>query len=205
MKRNISERIIKPENCAVAFGIPTSKQAFERDGSDEVANKEFAKLYRWAWGKFEAEIVNPFEKVVPVITGLGVEVCAEATLEDFGQLVRNERFDVVVLFSHWGDESIEFHDGFAQVPSIIEKIPSDFDRILDLSVCHPKSLVEALRRERPDCLIRHIELEKEVTPGIWMYFYLALFKHLKHSDVTYLKALLDVIEAFLKIKRGSKP
>lgn len=41
MKLGISDRIVKPHNCVVVFGIPTSKEDFLRDQNHP--NKEFAK------------------------------------------------------------------------------------------------------------------------------------------------------------------
>lgn len=211
MNPSISEKVIKPERCAVAFGIPTSWQTFERDNTEPNGKNRFAKGFGSAWDKFGLEIIAPFQKVVPVVTKLGVNVRTDVTLAEFGQLVSNEQFDLVVLFAHWGDDAVEFHDGFACVPDMIEHIPVNFDRILDLSVCHPDSLVLALRRDRPDSLVRHIgfrdeeKQRKKVTPRLWMFFYLALFKHLKHRDVTYNNALIDVIQEFKQITQRGKP
>lgn len=106
-----------------------------------------------------------------------MEVCTESSLQKFGELFGLKRFDVVILFAHWGKSSVEFHDGFASIPAIVEKIPTDFDGIIDLCTCHPELLTIALRQERPKCLVKFVN--NEVIPYQWLHLYLALFTHLK--------------------------
>ncbi|MDX2044364.1 MAG: hypothetical protein SF097_24355 [Acidobacteriota bacterium] len=195
MKPNISERIIRPEQCVFAFGIPLTKEAFLKDLGHP--NKNFARKFHGVWEKYFEEIVSHFEMVRPRLIELGVALCPELTFEKFGHLLR-EGFDVIILFSHWEEDAIEFFDGFVDYRKIVETIPESFDGVLDLTVCHPERLVVALRGERTRCLIRSIREKKKLIPHYWLYFFLALFTHLKFCNLTYLQAVEDVARGLQK-------
>lgn len=193
-KGDIAERIIKPENCAIGFCIPTSRDDFMKDQS--LSNKDFAKKFNGVWGRYDAGIVCYIDKFQPILTRLGVNVVHKLTLERLGELFCDEKLDVIVLFAHWNKDVVEFFDGFAEIPAIIDQIPPGFSGFIDLCVCHPESLTIALRKERPNCLVRFTN--KAATPYIWLYFYLELFNYIKGVDVSYLKALEEVITAFFE-------
>ncbi len=195
MKPNISERVIKPEHCVLAFGIPLLRDDFLKDLSNP--NKNFARKFHGVWEKYYEEIVCDFEMIKPRLSELGLALCPELTFEKFGSLF-HEGFDVIILFSHWEYDAIEFYDGFVNYKDIVEKVPESFDRVLDLTVCHPEQLVVALRRERPRCLIRSKTEKRKLIPHYWLFFFLALFTHLKSCDLNYLQAVEDVIAGFRK-------
>jgi hypothetical protein len=195
---SISKKIIKPENCVLAFGIPTSKEVFFN--AQNHPNKDFAKKFKGIWAKYDLEIVSNIQKIDPILSELGATVVHNLTLDDFGNLFHNQKYDVIILFSHWKANAIEFHDGLAEIPAIINRIPTDFSGIIDLSVCHPEQLTIDLRKERPNCLVRFTN--QDATPYLWLSFYRALLHHLKQHERTYLEALEEVIAAFLgKVKR----
>jgi hypothetical protein len=198
MKPNIAKRVIKPERCVLAFGIPLSEGDFKRDLDRNDEN--FAKHFDREWTRYFEEVVHYFEMIRPRLIELGVTVRPRLTLDDFGALFK-EQFEVIILFSHWDKKlnAVEFYDGFVPYHAIIERVPVDFDRILDLSVCHPDPLVDALEVGRPQCLIRRAKRGKKVIPRDWLYFFLALFTHLKDQDLTYIQAVEDVITAALEI------
>jgi len=194
---SLADRIIKPENCAIAFGIPTTVEDFERDLCHP--NKDFSKIYNGVRQKYVKEFLNPLHKTEPVMTRLGVNVIHNLRLDDFGELFQKEKLEVVILFSHWKDHSVEFYDGFAEITQIVNEIPIDLSGIIDLCVCHPKELTFALRKLRPNYLVRFTD--KEATPFFWLYFYLALFSHLANNELTYLDALKELIIASFKTTR----
>jgi hypothetical protein len=198
-KIGVAQRIVKPENCALAFGIPTSRETFLRDQAQD--GEYFAKHYHGVWERYDHEVVRHLRKYAPLLKQLGVNVVEQLTLQHFGELFRDAKLDVVVLFSHWHDDAVEFHDGLALAPAIIEQIPVDFSGVLDLCVCHPESLTIALRRDRPRCLIRYTN--KPATPYIWLYFYMELFNYLRQHDSTYLQALEEVIMRVIKPGEGA--
>src|ERR1051326_4139585 len=153
----MSGSVIKPCDCAIAFAIPTNSEEFFRDL--DAPNKNFAKFFRekfgsWAWDEYRRQIVRDYERVAPAIMETGAKVHTGVTLREFGELFRRGRFRVVVLFAHWGEDAVEFYDGFAPVGTIVEQVPDDFDGVVDLCVCHSNHLREQLSVRRPKCLVK---------------------------------------------------
>lgn len=200
MKPGVAERIIKPRDCVLAFGIPTSEAAFRRDRDDP--RKEYAKRFAGGWPHYSSQFVSHFARATRALARLGVSVRTELTLEQYGELFSAGQFGVVALVSHWRPRAIELHDGFADVESLVRQVPCDFGGVVDLCACGPEALTVALRRERPCCAVRYIN--KEAAPRLWLYFYLALFVHLNDRELTYLKALEDVIAEFFKNVRRKR-
>jgi hypothetical protein len=103
-------KIIKPENCIFAFGIPTSKEDFYNDLQRE--NKDFAKSVEMKckragkdpWEKYNKDIIHVIRKVEPMMKDLGVTVIHQLTLKDFGEILQSNRFDVVILLTHLKEE-----------------------------------------------------------------------------------------------------
>jgi hypothetical protein len=190
--QEISKKIIKPENCIIVFGIPTSKEKFRQHQLSK--NSDFAKRFT-NWSQYHYQFVSNIERLSPIITELGVSIIYDLKFRDFETLFNKNKIDVIVLFSHWNSNSIEFDDGLADIQSIVNKIPLDFYGILDLCVCHPEELTKMLRKFRPNCLVKYTH--KKATPFLWIYFYMVLLKYLKDYDVTYLEALEKIINEFL--------
>lgn len=194
MKPSISRRIVKPVNCLLAFGIPGSRESFMM-ALENPANRDFVVNCCPVWEKYNYEIVSEIDFIEPVIKTLGVRVIHDLRLEDFGQLFKQESVDVIVLFCHWKDEAVEFADGLADVATVVDQIPPGYSGLLDLCVCHPRSLAVAVRNSRPACLTKFTD--KIATPEYWLYFYWALFKMLDDADLTYLSALEATVDTFL--------
>lgn len=189
----VSTKIIKPENCALGFGIPTNEKDFFKDQFDP--EKKFAKQFRSVWARYDLEIVGHIKRIEPKIAEYGATIVHRLSLQNFGEFLLNNKFDVVVLFSHWENDSVEFYDGMADISAIINQIPLNFSGIIDLSICHPIKLTIEIKKKRPNCLVKFTN--KAATPFIWLYFYEALFWHLKNNNKTYLIALEEVIDSFL--------
>lgn len=187
-----SSQVVKPSDCIMAFGIPTSRRAFN-EALANPTNRDFVVNCCPVWEKYDYEIVSEVEFVEPAIKALGARVVHDLTLEGFGELFRR-RPGAIILFCHWQNEAIEFADGLKTVPDVIDKVPIDFSGLLDLCVCHPESLAVSLHNSRPNCLTRFTN--KAATPAYWLYFYWALFKVLKDSDTTYLDALEATVRSF---------
>jgi hypothetical protein len=118
----------------------------------------------------------------------------DASLGEFAAVL-TQPFDVVVLFSHWREDAVEFGSGLERTSAILTAIPPTYSCILDLCVCHPVSLVNELRIHRPDCLVKY--LPAEVSPHYWLYFYRILFSQLQSRDLNYLTAIEQVASAIL--------
>ncbi|MEK6280194.1 MAG: hypothetical protein AABN95_07540 [Acidobacteriota bacterium] len=196
MRPPISQRIVKPENCVIAFGIPTCAPAFQRHLT---LKRDFASNYMLLQ-RYSLYVISVFDKLKPALLDLGVQIQTDVTLKQFGDLF-DGKFDVVILFAHWLNDQVEFDDGFADVPKIVVEIKSGFNGLLDLCVCHPRNLVAALQVERQNLLIKSLYQER-ATPRLWLYFYVALFTYLRDHQATYLQALeVLTVEMHRKIRR----
>lgn len=197
MEVGITNRIVKPVDCALAFGIPTTRSGFLSDRNNP--SKEFARRFDGGWPQYYHEVVRNVDDVIPRLKRLGVTVMRDTSLTGFSALFAQGRFKVVILFSHWANRdggAVEFTEGFVSAPAIVDVVPMSFVGLVDLCVCHPRSLTEALRALRPKSLVRYVDVD--VIPYYWLPFYAALFNHINNNSVTYLKALEEVIGSFFK-------
>jgi hypothetical protein len=69
---NILDKIIKPGDCILAFGVPTLKDDFYNDLESE--NKDFAKTIASGWPQYKTTIIKVIHKVEPVMKELGVNI-----------------------------------------------------------------------------------------------------------------------------------
>ncbi len=184
--------IIKPNDCVMGFGIPTSKHTFF--SSRHEGDKGFAS---GVWLKYRHDFVNPLQNILPALIALKVTIVFDLTLERFGKIFLNERYKVIILFSHWANDSVEFFDGFAKTSYIVENIPKETDKIIDLCVCQSGPLKDKLKQNRPNCLVRSVQ-KKEATPYLWLKFYSTLFRHLNQENISYTQALKDTAVTFME-------
>lgn len=188
----VTRRIVKPRNCAFVFGIPTSQEGFRV--AEQGKSADFLKRFKGGWTQYYLQFVRDLESVEPLLRKWGVAVVHDATIGDFARLLV-ESYDVVILFSHWQGDAIEFRDGLAGTSALLAAIPPTFAGILDLCVCHPMSLVKELRNHRPGCIVKY--LPSEAAPHYWLYFYRTLFSQLQNRNLSYLAAIEQVACAFL--------
>lgn len=199
-----SERIVKPENCALAIAIPTSIEAFRSQRtsiSEGDQDESFVKMFVSEW-RYVHEVVAPFQSLKPDIDRLRVQLHTDLTLQEFENLFHSEAADVVILFAHWDTHHVEFFDGPAGVASVAEKVPRAYSGILDLCVCDQKELATTLRQGRRDCVIGFTN--RGATPYRWLYFYTVVFKYLREYDLTYLEAFEKAFNAIFLREGAAK-
>jgi hypothetical protein len=176
----------------MVMGIPNTRCGFRR--AQERKDASFANGFVGGWPQYYAQFVRDLEAVESPLRNFGVTILHEATLADFAAAL-TQHFDVVLLFSHWHDDAVEFSEGLEPIATIISSIPPTYSGILDLCVCHPLSLVKELRIQRPKCLVKY--LPTEASPHYWLSFYQILFNQLQSRDLTYLLAIEEVACAIL--------
>lgn len=204
----IAKRVVKPNECVLAFGIPTSEDGFRR--ARDRPNTDFARRFA-NWGKYHAQFVSVLERIEPGLEHLGVRVVHDLALDDLAKAMSNSR--VFVLFSHWGERAIEFSDGMQSLELVASRIPADFYGVLDLCVCQSYELAAVVRSTRC-CLVRHVAGDSqasserarlgEVTPERWLFVYLAAFKYLEQHEATYSCAVESVILQLLGMARRKR-
>ncbi len=183
--------IVKPEDCALLIGIPLTLEDHMRKKHCE----DSMSLLEPIWSKYESQVVSPYLKQLKkTYSTTGVKITEKANLNHWKQAVCHSELKVVILFSHFSSDSVEFDDRMVKSTEIVNAVPQEFDGVLDLCVCHPVSLVEKIRVERPNCLSKFID--HTATPIIWMHFYAVLFQLLRQEELTYMQALEKTIFAF---------
>jgi len=161
--------------------------------------KDFVKGFLGGWPQYDHLFVSIFDQVAPILREWKVTIIEGLDLTTLGTSFSG-CFDVVILFAHWRGDAVEFFGGFADPDTFLQRVPNEFTGLIDLCVCHPPELVRALLSRRPNCLIKFITTE--ATPGFWLYFYLALFKHLHDDNDTYLGGLEKAVKSFIGEGRG---
>lgn len=188
---------MKPSDCILAFGIPTSEEEFW-DAKDD-AERDFVNNCCPVWQVYSFDIISHLKEVTPYFQRLGVNIVYGLKLSDLRCLLTNNSTKTIILFSHWEDDSVEFFDGMASSDAIVNEVPADFTGIIDLCVCHPKNLPIKLRKHlHPDSLVKYTDNKN--TPYKWLYFYWTVFTMLDESDISYLDALRKSVEAFAEIR-----
>jgi hypothetical protein len=188
-----NNKITKPSQCVLGFGIPTTRSSFTK--SLKNPNSDYINRYNCSWNYYKEVIVNPLNDVRPVFDKVGLTIVHNLTLEKFEQLF-NE-FEVIILFSHWKENKIEFEEGLIEIEKVVDIIPNNFEGVLDLSVCHPTKLGQLIKEQKENCFAKYINI-KVNPPVLWFNFYSVLFQYLNYEKKYYLDALEDVIGEFLK-------
>ncbi len=207
MRQAAAKKVTRPENCVLGFGIPTSEADYL--ASRELGGPRFAKNFSSPTGRLRYldEVIRPYRRVVPGMERLGVRVLRRLTLSDFGAQFEDRGIHAVVLFSHWGragdaGDAVEFHDGFAPTRKIVDRVPRQTDKVIDLCVCHPDSLGRELEATRPRSTVRLNPGgdgdRGGLTPDLWLGFYAQLFRHLHGSSTGYVEAHKRLILAALE-------
>lgn len=195
-----STQKLKPSDCVLAFGVPTREEEFWEAREDSL--RDFVK--NQIWEKYDFQFVSHLRKIEPCLVKLGLKIVPKLTLQNFGRLFRDPSNKVIILFSHWTHNTVEFFDGMATEDEIINVIPSTFEGIVDLTICHPNKLPVRIRNHLPPTsLVKYTDVEN--TPVIWLHFYWALFTILNDSNnsdpgsgSSYLEALEKTVEEFKK-------
>jgi hypothetical protein len=181
----ITDRLLSPHDCTLCIGLPLDATSFTEAQSDP--NRDFAAQFYGGWPQYEVQVCNDIARLRSQLSSLGCTVLAELRLDDFSRVMRSGCSQVIILFSHWTNESIEFFDGLMPYSQVLSAIPEDFDGILDLCVCHPVVFVDAIVRARPGCLVRF--LPREADPGFWCVYYVALMRMMSQGRITYTQAM----------------
>jgi hypothetical protein len=197
MSCSISKRIIKPKDCAFITALPLCEEDFYSD--IELRHLEFPARFG-GWRRYDVEVGSLLRHVIGELKGAGVAIHGHATLKDFGESLQSEYPPVVMLMAHWNENGIEFSDGFAGAEQVLDYLPIDRCKFIDLAVCHPEPVMESIRKYRPHSIAHGLTGKKNATPDVWLRYFSLVLYTLKNSDSTYLnasemafKGLLDLL------------
>lgn len=185
---------MKPRDCVIAFGIPITREAFFH-ALLTPQGRDFVPNCCPDWQDYYFQIVSYTDRLVPLLEQLGAVIVRDVSLKKFGELLRQPQQPVVILFSHWRSEAVEFADGLAPIPAVIREVPNSFRGIVDLCVCHPDSLAVHLGGRWPHSVVKFSGVK--TTPALWLYIYFGVMRTLNEEDTTYMDAVERVIREFL--------
>lgn len=188
-----NRKITKPSQCVLGFGIPTCRHSFTK--SLKNPKSDYVNRYQRSWSYYNKKIVNPLNELMPTFDKAGLSIMHNLTLKKFRQLFN--KYEVIILFSHWKEDNIEFEEGLIPITNVVDAIPGDFEGVLDLSVCHPAKLGQLIREQKENCFAKYTNTKVD-PPVLWFNLYSVLFQYLNNEDKYYLDALEDVIDEFLK-------
>ena len=191
---SVADDITLPENCAIVVGIPTSARSFSQ--AKLQTDRTFGAQFLGGWEQYQSQWIRHFVPFKETVQAWGVAVSEEVDLLHFGATFQRPGIHVVILFSHWSDDEVEFSDGFAKVEAIIAQIPRSFCGIVDLCVCHPRLLANELVVHRPNCLVRYSPRKSK--PTYWLFYFMAVFAVLRNGRSNYPEAMRDVTSGLLE-------
>jgi hypothetical protein len=188
-------RVVRPWNCLMAFGVPTTMEEFESDLA--LGRNDFARQIGDP-RTFKTAFLKDFRTTTSTMRKLGLYVKQNATVQALADAF-TLGFPVTILYSHWNLTTgcIELRDGLQSPQTITEIVPRSYSGLIDLTVCTPPALAKQLFRAREELYV--MWNENELDARFWLWFYVALFKLLSENEMTYLDGFEKVTSDFRSI------
>src|SRR5215213_9962695 len=95
----IVDRISRPEDCVLGFGIPTTLEEFQSRRNDP---RSFA--HGKDEKKYFKDVIVPFRRLAGEIRRLGAHLVPDLTLYRYAALLEDRKTHALILFSHWGGD-----------------------------------------------------------------------------------------------------
>ena len=175
------------------FCLPLSESDFDSDRENSVkhfvrehlpVNKPKEFQTNTLWNIYQQEVLSPYKKFKEQFSKLGFNFLEAVSFDDF----KNNfiKYHVCILFTHCttGDyEAIEFYDRLVATDEFIDAIPNMCDKVIDLSVCNPKKIVDTIKIKRKMIVIR--SSNKSISFMMWLYFYSILFEIIFKNEIQF--------------------
>jgi hypothetical protein len=182
----------KPSDCVIAFALPTSEEGFRWSAQQQ--HSDYVHRFLAGWDQYR-EVCMDLRHCIGECSNVGVQIVEEVKFAQWEILFRSR---VVALFAHWvtatgtvsslpdsidterelskSRDVVELWDCRACIDDLVDGIPDSFEGVLDLSVCHPSTLVDKIKRHRRNCTVRYFP--NELLPSVWAEMYIAVFSYL---------------------------
>ncbi len=191
----IVDRLVKPAATSILAGLPENETDFEKTKSGMGL---YASSFAGGWAQYEFTFLRPLRALLNLATRIGIHVESKASLVEFETAFSRPATDqetvrLVLILSHWHGQCIEFRGVLVPIDQLVGAIPEEFEGVLDLCVCHPIALVEALLKAKPNCLVRQSEVK--LKPNVWFEYYKIFFQLGCRGDRSYAGLLQEVNDA----------
>lgn len=176
---------IRPADCAFVICIPLSKEDFNKDKIN--IQKDFIRNSGVTWPKYESEIVQPLQKIIPDIEMLGTRVYKKICFSDYQNLFKEEN-KVIIILAHCLDSiRVEFSDGLYDIQSIAALTPTSYIGFLDFCICNPVKLAQLISAGNDNCRIRTVNAH--VSISLWLYYYWIFIRLINETNTDYFNAV----------------
>lgn len=199
--------MLKSRDCNFMFCLPLCREAFEEDIKNSAkhfvrvhlpGNKKHEYENGTLWEAYKAEVVQPYLQFKKQFSAYGFIINENVTFNQFATLIHD--YQVNIVFSHCriGDtdiEAVEFNDKLVGISSFLEAIPEFYDKTLDLSVCKPDHLAQALKQQRKRMVVKFSS--KPIGFIFWIYIYSVIFQIIHTQKIDYYSTAFE--KAIFKI------
>jgi hypothetical protein len=202
-----TKTMLKASDCNFIFCLPLNREAFEADNQNPA--KHFVSIHLpedkksefengTLWEAYKEEVVQPYLRFKKQFSAYGFVFNENVTFNQFATLIHD--YHVNIVFSHCriGDpdiEAVEFNDKLVGIPSFLEAIPEHYDKTLDLSVCKPVHLAQALKQQRRRMVVK--SASRSIGFVYWIYIYSVIFQIIHTQKIDYYSTAIE--KAIFKI------
>lgn len=171
------------------LGVPDTESGFRRAR----ANAEYCLGYV-DWSDYEQRFVRLLQRYFEPLEQAGLKIVRDASVKQFVRQLTGARG--VLLFSHCNRERgmIEFSNGMTPYTQIAAGIDPNFRGIVDVSVCAPKGIHEAIQARAGLCAVR--ATEQLIRPAQWLPFHAFFFTEFCCRSSSYAQAILATTKLF---------
>jgi len=181
---------IRPSDCLIGMCLPESKKSFYHNLRNFDRN-DFTSTFPWQI--YQWQFLATYNELKKPIRKLGARIEERFTFQSFRSAI-DRREPVLILFAHWKENEIEFYDGLVAIDEIVNYIPENYNKVIDLCVCHPGPFVEKVIAKCGHCTIR-FRNEKSY-PIFWIHFYRTLLLELNSHPSPYKDAFEKTFYSF---------
>lgn len=137
-----------------------------------------------------------FDKSIAPLGDLGLSVYTCADVESLHDVFRSGH-KIVVLLSHWNNETIEMGGTMVRAEEVAGQIPSDYLGLIDIGACRAHSLADCVKDQATGA--RVISRGRNLSARAWLLFYGYVFHGLTGRQVSYVQCLQESLVAFRKV------
>lgn len=171
------------------LGVPDTKSGFKRARE----NAEYCVPYE-DWPDYEQRFVRLLKRYVDPLEQAGLKIIRDASVTQFVRQLQGTRG--VLLFSHCNRRlgTIEFSNGMTPYADVAASIDPKFCGVVDVSVCAPDGIHEAIQARAPHCAVR--STMGKVRPAQWLPFHAFCLTEFCAGSRSYAQAILAATRLF---------
>lgn len=185
MSGAITGKLIKPHDCAFLTPLPLYEDEFNADMMS--GREKFISCFN-VWQRYNFEVGALLRHVTKELSDAGIAVHTRATLPAFARLLESDSPVAIMLMAHWNKRGIEFVDDIVDDEWILAHLSVNQKKIIDLAVCHPEPVMQAIKNLRPNCIAHGPTRHISASPDIWLRYFSLVVHTLKNTSSTYIDA-----------------